>query len=111
MNKETLKALKGSIKKWEKIVDGTGVDDGADNCALCDMFFDSAMDFEYCKGCPVSKSTGRRGCTETPYEDWLESQSHFGRFHHPHKAHNDETVMCAVLELEFLKSLLPKGKS
>lgn len=35
MNKETLIALKGSIKKWEDIVGGIGYDDGADNCPLC----------------------------------------------------------------------------
>lgn len=28
MKSETLKALQGSIQKWQDIVDGTGVDDG-----------------------------------------------------------------------------------
>jgi hypothetical protein len=38
MDEKTLEALKGSIRKWEAIVDGTGEDDGADNCPLCHMF-------------------------------------------------------------------------
>jgi len=36
---KALEALKGSIKKWERIVEGTGVDEGADNCPLCELFW------------------------------------------------------------------------
>ena len=38
MNRKTLTALKGSIKKWEKIVAGTGSDNGYQNCPLCALF-------------------------------------------------------------------------
>ena len=32
MNKETAEALENSITKWQRIVDGTGVDRGTINC-------------------------------------------------------------------------------
>ena len=35
MTKKVLKALKGSIKKWESIVKGTGEEHGSKNCPLC----------------------------------------------------------------------------
>jgi len=47
MDAKTLKALKGSIKKWEKIIAGTGVDKGGDNCPLC-----KACGWN-CRDCPV----------------------------------------------------------
>jgi hypothetical protein len=112
MKPETLKALKGSIRKWERIVAGTGTDMGMQNCPLCQRFktFDCTTDDG--EVCPVaaSKGPGNSSCSSTPYADWeLAQQEHA----HPHtlsmayRAHDDETVMCAVLELEFLKSLLP----
>lgn len=39
MNSRTLKALKGSIRKWERICNGTGEDRGPRNCPLCELFF------------------------------------------------------------------------
>jgi hypothetical protein len=38
MDAETLEALKGSIKKHENILAGTGRDKGQKNCPLCQMF-------------------------------------------------------------------------
>jgi len=55
MKMKTLEALKGSIKKWEKIHDGTGMDEGRDNCALCQRFQNEDCD---CDGCPVEVRTG-----------------------------------------------------
>lgn len=90
MDKRTLKALKGSIKKWEKIVDGTGTDKGPDNCPLCKLFFDSTD----CLGCPVNNATGKTGCRGTPYDDYsLAADKH----------------VPALAELDFLKSLLPQN--
>ena len=106
MDERTLKALKGSIRKWEGIVAGRVMDKGPDNCPLCKEF---AIEAIYpCKGCPVMSATGEDSCFGTPYTDWHEAQLESVRG--DCKAHDDETVMCAVLELEFLKSLLPKGK-
>lgn len=101
MNDDVLEALNGSIKKWEKILDGTGIDDGSLNCPLCEMFWVVA-----CEGCPVSEKTGMNFCGDSPYDDWS---------HHAHSSHDDigRVLMCpdcerlAKLELEFLKSLLP----
>jgi len=107
MDAKTLKALKGSIKKWEKIVEGMGVDEGADNCPLCELFFD-----EGCQGCPVNEKTSRFGCIKTPYNDWVN--------HHILKHENNlkkMKVYCATCkelaqkELDFLESLLPKEKN
>ena len=41
MNSKTLEALKGSIKKWQRIVSGTARDEGAINCPLCWKFLDN----------------------------------------------------------------------
>ena len=102
MNRETLKALKGSIKKWEGIVAGEVADNGNENCPLCKLFFDN-----WCHRCPVAKDAGEIRCSSTPYTDWSLSVRHRGTFFVPDYAEDDESVMCAVLELEYLKSLLP----
>lgn len=104
MDARTLKALKGSIKKWEGIVAGTEVDKSNYNCPLCQEFWDDGC----CTDCPVRRATGHAVCENTPYEDWLLAVRKRGLYGDlPHKATDDETVMCAVLELEFLKGLLP----
>ncbi len=48
MNNETLVALRGSIEKWEKIVGGSGVDGGIENCPLCKEFYINP--FNQCTG-------------------------------------------------------------
>lgn len=106
MDARTLKALKGSIKKWEGIVAGTEVDRANHNCPLCQQFWDDGR----CTKCPVRKATGVPVCEDTPYQDWLEAIRESVNYEYDetgHEATDDETVMCAVLELEFLKGLLP----
>ena len=68
MDTKTLKALKGSIKKWENIVLGKGQNLGADNCPLCKVFLTRNRP---CVGCPVRTKTGKVGCGGTPYEDFI----------------------------------------
>lgn len=110
MNKKTLCALRGSIKKWEAILSKKGQDDGHDNCPLCKLFHQRGSD---CPKCPVALVSSRTHCIETPYERWM---THHGNVHHPWQAHN-LSVQCpacsriAKAELRFLKSLLPKEKS
>lgn len=100
MDKRTLKALQGSIRKWEKIVEGTGVDRGSDNCPLCKEFTYPVL----CRGCPVQTDMQRGGCIGTPYDAWMQSGGHpMGS-----KANTEEKFMAACLELAYLKSLLPR---
>lgn len=77
------KALRGSIRKWTKIVNGTGVDNGSENCPLCKEFLDDS-----CHGCPVRRLTGKPGCNGTPYN-------------------YNELVDRDLAMLNFLKALLP----
>lgn len=107
MSKATLKALRGSIAKWEKIVAGTGVDKGPDNCALCKRFF-----YRDCSGCPVNDKTGE-GCQRTPYDRWAdvtETETDMTAAGH-RKAVSPEAKEAAQAELDFLKSLLPEAQT
>lgn len=92
MDERTLIALRGSIKKWEDIVAGIGLDKGEDNCPLCKLFHER---FRYtgshCDGCPVSEKTGDMSCSGSPYAAYCDEPTKAG----------------AIAELEFLKSLLP----
>jgi len=113
MNKETLAALNGSIRKWKKIVEGTEVDRGTDNCPLCQMFHRRRIAFQRdsaCDGCPVKNKSGEMYCESTPYIEWGN--------HHAIKHGSASTIIkncptCKELaqkELDFLRSLLPKGE-
>jgi hypothetical protein len=108
MNARTLKALRGSIKKWEAIVAGTGEDKGADSCPLCNEFIATQQGF--CAGCPVRSATGKPGCLDTPYMSWYEAHGEKNRLIGSKRIHDDDTAIAAVLELEFLRSLLPGSK-
>ena len=105
MDTKTLKALKGSIEKWERIVEGTGIDKAQANCPLCEMYGWNCMD------CPVVTVGGAKaGCHGSPYSDWMKHlwEEHWGK--------EDMKVYCptckklAQRELDFLKSLLPKER-
>jgi len=107
MNKKTLNALKGSIRKWEKIVNGTGVDFGGKNCPLCKLF-------PFCEDCPVFLKTWLKACENTPYEAWLIHQNKVHNRHGWRMPESGLKVLCpeckriAERELKFLKSLLPE---
>ena len=109
MNPETRKALKGSIKKWEKIVKSTkAVDKGDENCPLCSLFFDKIN----CGDCPVKISTGQGCCSGTPYDAWNKHHriNHFthGRYDFSRHPNCPDCLRLAKEELEFLRGLLPK---
>jgi hypothetical protein len=96
MNGKTLKALRGSIEKWEKIVAGTGEELGASNCPLCHEFLDHRdRDEQACRGCPVREASGSPGCENTPYETYTGATD------------DAERLVAAKGELEFLRGLLP----
>ena len=71
MDKLTLEALKGSIRKWERIRDGEIGNESASNCPLCHRFADgfrpNAQDCErpLLGPCPVKAATGRPACADT----------------------------------------------
>lgn len=93
MKPETLTALQGSIKKWEAIVDGTGKDQGGQNCPLCQRFETTVCKTLQGEECPVRIRTGLISCAGSPYASY-----------EPHKP---ET---AQAELDFLVSLLPDSE-
>lgn len=105
MTKVALKALRGSIEKWEKIVAGTGVDLGTDNCPLCEVFrvrYDAKA--RPCVGCPVRARSGLPGCRGTPYDVWMSETASDG---FERVAGSAEAKVAAQAELDFLRSLLP----
>ena len=65
MDKRTLKAMHGSIRKWIKIATWEGGDEGINNCPLCAQFFDGG-----CDGCPIAIKTGQKACFSSPYQEW-----------------------------------------
>ena len=63
------KALRGSIRKWARIVNGTTKDCGPESCACCIVWRDvvgSAVKAD-CSGCPIQQFTGADECANTPY--------------------------------------------
>ena len=107
MNEKTLLALKGSIKKWKKIINKTGVDNGQLNCPLCKLFIR-----DECESCPVNEKTSGYGCHASPYGKWEEHQdkNHFATYVETLTLKN-ECEKCEFLakkEKAFLESLLPK---
>jgi len=100
MDKEALKALRGSIKHWKDNVENAkaGIFPGLSRnaCALCNRFYE-----EDCVLCPIYLKTKKRYCKRTPF--WKVSEL----------CDVEDEVNPAILEacqeeLKFLKSLLPK---
>ena len=107
LSKRQTKALKKSIKKWEAIVAGTGIDDGADNCELCKKYIGCD-----CKSCPVCLTVSAKWCHNTPHEQWCD-------YTHRHlkndlaqegKVFGKKSKRLAQAELDFLKGILEESK-
>jgi len=65
---EELLALEGSIEKWRKIKDREDVDEGRNNCTLCQHHtLGRALK---CYDCIIYKHTYAWYCQNTPYKDW-----------------------------------------
>jgi len=110
MDAETLEALKGSIRKWEAIVAGTGADRGGSNCPLCQMFATN-LDLDeddLCIGCPVRAKTDLPECRDTPYFAFSRTASHYDDG--SKRAETPVAVAAAQAELDFLRSLLPPAE-
>ncbi len=86
------KALKGSIKKWEKIVNGTGWDEGTTNCPLCRLYHIKYVRTIGCTGCPIKTVTGEKYCNNTPLDLYRPRDPKSG-----------------IRMLDFLKSILEKA--
>ena len=109
MTAATLRALKGSIRKWEKIEAGTGVDRGPDNCQLCKLFWKLPS---YCASCPVMEKTEQGTCCGSPYDAWI--RHYWDEHEDDHKTIKVYCPTCRKLahaEVVFLKSLLPKKEA
>lgn len=122
LSDKALKALKGSIKKWEDIIHNNGKDYATGNCDLCIAFLADEHDCQDEEGehCPVAYEVGKTGCVGTPYEKWsahhrLEHRSASVLEEYPHylplSIKCDKCRLIALEELEFLQSLLPKDNS
>jgi len=106
---EQIVAIEGSIEKWERIVDGMGVDEGGHNCPLCKLII---VQLERCPECPVYL-IGKTGCTQSgnPYLTWV--------LHHEISRHEisnlSRKVHCPTCkelaqdELDFLRRVLKEG--
>lgn len=101
-------ALDKSIEKWEKIVkDRRSVDNGVDNCALCQKYVKLSFPRYICTDCPVKLHTGKDFCKESPYAMWTIHQQLAHRDSLPYRRQKgcktcDEI---AQAELDFLRSL------
>jgi hypothetical protein len=112
-----------AIEKWNKILDGSDVDQGIRNCPLCKVFWKDSREHAIlgCTYCPIvihllrtthTKSTADDlgGCCATPYLAWSQ---------HHHQKHSkgepyfkqgmtidcDDCLSLAVEEADFLKKL------
>jgi hypothetical protein len=106
MNSKTLEALQGSIHKWERIVAGEGRDFGPLDCPLCEVFNSTFFETERpglpaCTGCPVKEATQRSGCAGSPYEPYAAAVA-------SGEVRQAVLQRLAQVELDFLKSLLPR---
>lgn len=101
MNKETKKALEGSILKWKRIVRSTkAVDRGDKNCPLCHLHFNND-----CVLCPVQMKTLRTACNLTPYRKLANHRNIFHKGIKHRQPHCKECLRLAREELKFLESL------
>ena len=108
MDGKTLKALKQSIKKWERNAVAETPEDtmvGSDSCPLCKLFWKRR-----CEGCPVRDRTEETYCDGSPYDDAEFASVRWG------SAPEDENLRNAAHaaareEVAFLRSLLPEEEA
>ncbi|MDJ0781082.1 MAG: hypothetical protein QNJ22_03880 [Desulfosarcinaceae bacterium] len=66
---DALSIMKASVRKWDRIVAGSGSDGGVLDCPPCRIYYALV-----CTGCPIAAFTGRRFCKGTPYGAWYHHQ-------------------------------------
>lgn len=89
-------ALELSIRKWREIEEGSGEDNGRENCALCETF-------PGCVGCHVHTKTKRIDCEGTPYQLYCRLKRHTS-------VDTSEMKVATMVERKFLESLRPRAK-
>lgn len=101
-------ALEDSILHWQENAKAETPGEaltGAENCALCSIYYD-----EDCKGCPVSERTTSKMCRSTPYGDALNALTGW-EYTNPRSCGNtwraarDAFHKAAQAEVDFLISL------
>jgi len=107
--------LKEAIIKWTAIVDGTGYDDNANNCALCQKYNYHCALYHRNLLCPIAEEVGYEdsflydGCSLSPWKKWA---VHHWKEHS--KQISRKSVQCdtckslATDELVFIQSILDK---
>lgn len=79
--KAVVKAIDGSIKKWEKVMKGEIEDEGRDNCPLCKrsmvLTYRKKFGISKCSGCPIFCFTKKEGCRGTPYLNFCFSRCEY----------------------------------
>jgi len=91
-----------SLKKWVYIVDGTGIDEGTKNCALCREYYVNINWIEPCTECPIFEITGMDNCRGTPYWEWVEAAAEKEAYG------SINIIRAAKAELKFLEDLYNK---
>lgn len=119
MNKKTIKAIEGSVAKWDCIAQGIGTNQAVDDCPLCKLFINTGCN-KY-PVCPVVLAIqGVGGCAGTPYESislrngitvpkWIKEQSEYQTLVGLQNGLIAVTLDFIEEEVEFLVSLLPEN--
>lgn len=112
MTQKVVKALEGSICKWNDVGMGFGKENGYEDCPLCTLFYIS----HDCYGCPISTEMRMAYCEGTPYVQWQRMWTKYNPdcMSVPLEQVRDpefKTVIAEIVEDEiiYLLELLPKG--
>jgi len=103
--KKNIELLKQSIKKWDSIIDGTGVDEGIKNCPLCQEYWEEYGSGD-CLYCPIREYTGETCCNGTPYTDWDMYCYHEYSESLPYKVFDKKSLSLAEEERDFIQRVL-----
>jgi len=106
MEPKTLKALKSSIKYWNRIMNGQCSMTGAKGCALCRMFRNSIGLLD-CSECPIYSFTTFASCGNTPVDEFFFSHDYIITIDGGKKVGGPDSLAGAMAELFFLLTLLP----
>jgi|LGOV01.1.fsa_nt_gb hypothetical protein len=109
-NRQDIEMCLAVITKWQKIKNGTGVDEGTLNCCFCNRYY-----YFNCKQCPIFElfpQGSRCGCHHTPYNNW---KRHFETTHSDHYYNYDLRIKSKRVdeccdpfidaEIDFLKTV------